>query len=142
MVTDEDKGGTWITQHTAKIPPGDFRWYAAFHGEGEHPHIHIDGLVRKAGTGLPLKERIRQIKSKLTNDIFRNENAKVPSEPLGGKPSALCDAGSDPVAPPHESDLPGQLRPKVPPRQNPDRPQAAEKAAGEAHGHGAQASRP
>ena len=24
-----------------KIPPGDFRWYAAFHDEGEHPHIHM-----------------------------------------------------------------------------------------------------
>ena len=35
-----------------------------------HPH---DGLVRKAGTGYLSKEGIRQIKSKLTNDIFRNE---------------------------------------------------------------------
>ena len=24
-----------------KIPPNDFRWYAAFHDEGEHPHIHM-----------------------------------------------------------------------------------------------------
>ena len=24
-----------------KIPPGDFRWYAAFHDEGNHPHVHM-----------------------------------------------------------------------------------------------------
>ena len=24
-----------------KIPPEDFRWYAAFHDEGNHPHVHI-----------------------------------------------------------------------------------------------------
>ena len=24
-----------------KIPPQDFRWYAAFHDEGEHPHVHL-----------------------------------------------------------------------------------------------------
>ena len=23
------------------IPPNDFRWYAAFHDEGDHPHIHM-----------------------------------------------------------------------------------------------------
>ena len=24
-----------------KIPPEDFRWYAAFHNEGNHPHVHM-----------------------------------------------------------------------------------------------------
>jgi len=23
------------------IPPNDFRWYAAFHNEGHHPHVHM-----------------------------------------------------------------------------------------------------
>ena len=56
-----------------KIPPGDFRWYAAFHDEGEHPHIHMMAWSVKAGQAYLSKEGIRQIKSKLTNDIFRNE---------------------------------------------------------------------
>lgn len=56
-----------------KIPPGDFRWYAAFHDEGEHPHIHMMAWSAKAGQAYLSKEGIRQIKSKLTNDIFRNE---------------------------------------------------------------------
>ena len=56
-----------------KIPPNDFRWYAAFHDEGEHPHIHMMAWSFKAGQAYLSKEGIRQIKSKLTNDIFRNE---------------------------------------------------------------------
>ena len=56
-----------------KIPPGDFRWYAAFHDEGEHPHIHLMAWSAKPGQAYLSKEGIRQIKSKLTNDIFRNE---------------------------------------------------------------------
>jgi len=56
-----------------KIPPGDFRWYATFHDEGEHPHIHMMAWSAKPGQAYLSKEGIRQIKSKLTNDIFRNE---------------------------------------------------------------------
>lgn len=57
----------------------------------------------------------------------RQSVCTVPSEPFGGKPSALCDAGGDPAAPPHEPGVPGQLRTQVPTRRYPDRPQAAEK---------------
>ena len=56
-----------------KIPPNDFRWYAAFHDEGEHPHIHMMAWSAKTGQAYLSKEGIRQIKSKLINDIFRNE---------------------------------------------------------------------
>lgn len=56
-----------------KIPSGDFRWYAAFHDEGEHPHIHMMAWSVKAGQAYLSKDGIRQIKSKLTNDIFHNE---------------------------------------------------------------------
>jgi hypothetical protein len=56
-----------------KIPPGNFRWYAVFHDEGEHPHIHMMAWSAKPGQAYLSKEGIRQIKSKLTNDIFRNE---------------------------------------------------------------------
>lgn len=60
----------------AKIPPGDFRWYAAFHDEGKPPHIHMMAWSAKPGQAYLSKEGIRQIKSKLTNDIFRNEMQK------------------------------------------------------------------
>ena len=56
-----------------KIPPNDFRWYAAFHDEGEHLHVHMMAWSADPKHGYLSKEGIRQIKSKLTNDIFRDE---------------------------------------------------------------------
>ncbi len=55
------------------IPPQDFRWYAAFHDEGDHPHIHMMAWSAKPGQAYLSKDGIRKIKSALTNDIFKQE---------------------------------------------------------------------
>ena len=55
------------------IPPQDFRWYAAFHDEGHHPHVHMMAWSVKPGEAHLDKNGIRQIKSQLTNDIFQQE---------------------------------------------------------------------
>ena len=55
------------------IPPGDFRWYAAFHDEGDHPHVHMMAWSVKPGRAYLNKEGIRKIKSQLTNNIFKME---------------------------------------------------------------------
>ena len=54
-----------------KIPPEDFRWYAAFHDEGNHPHVHMMAWSVKPNQAYLSKDGIRQIKSTLTNQIFR-----------------------------------------------------------------------
>ena len=51
----------------------DFRWYAAFHDEGSHPHIHMMAWSVKPGQAYLSKDGIRKIKSALTNDIFKRE---------------------------------------------------------------------
>ena len=56
-----------------KIPPEDFRWYAAFHDEGNHPHVHMMAWSAKLNQAYLSKDGIRQIKSTLTNQIFRQE---------------------------------------------------------------------
>lgn len=56
-----------------KISPQDFRWYAAFHDEGEHPHVHMMAWSVKPGQAYLSKDGIKQIKSTLTNQIFRQE---------------------------------------------------------------------
>ena len=55
------------------IKPEDFRWYAAFHNEGNHPHIHMMAWSAKSGQAYLDKAGIRQIKSTLTNQIFQQE---------------------------------------------------------------------
>ena len=55
------------------ILPGDFHWYAAFHDEGHHPHVHMMAWSVKQGQAYLNQEGIRKIKSKLTRDIFQGE---------------------------------------------------------------------
>ena len=55
------------------IPPQDFRWYAAFHDEGHHPHVHMMAWSVKTGRAHLDRDGIRQMKSQLTNDIFQQE---------------------------------------------------------------------
>ena len=56
-----------------KIQPQDFRWYAAFHNEGEHPHVHMMAWSEKERDGFLTKKGITEIRSKLTNSVFQHE---------------------------------------------------------------------
>ena len=55
------------------IPPNHFRWYAAYHDEGEHPHVHMMVWSTVPGEAYLTREGIRKIKSNLTNQIFKQE---------------------------------------------------------------------
>ena len=55
------------------IPPNHFCWYAAFHDEGEHPHVHMMAWSTVPEEAYLTKEGIRKIKSQLTNQIFQQE---------------------------------------------------------------------
>ena len=55
------------------IPPNHFRWYAAYHDEGDHPRVHMMAWSTVPEEAYLTKEGIRQIKSKLMNQIFRQE---------------------------------------------------------------------
>lgn len=56
-----------------KIPADDFRWYAAFHDEGNHPHIHMMVWSADPKRGYLTKNGIKAMRSKLTNSIFVDE---------------------------------------------------------------------
>lgn len=56
-----------------KIAPGNIRWCAVFNDKGEHPHIHMMVWSTHPKHAHLSKESIRQAKSKLTNDIFRDK---------------------------------------------------------------------
>ena len=55
------------------IPPNHFRWYAAYHDEGDHPHVHMMAWSTVPEEAYLTKEGIRRIKSKLMNQIFQQE---------------------------------------------------------------------
>jgi len=59
------------------IPPEDFRWCAAFHNEGDHPHVHMMAWSVKPGQAYLSKQGIREIKSTLTNQIFLHEMTQL-----------------------------------------------------------------
>ena len=56
-----------------KISPQDFRWFAAFHNEGEHPHVHMMAWSAKPNDGHLTQNGIAGIRSKLTNTVFMDE---------------------------------------------------------------------
>ena len=55
------------------IPPNHFRWYAAYHDEGEHPHVHMMAWSTEPSEAYLTREGIHKIKSTLTNQIFKQE---------------------------------------------------------------------
>ena len=58
---------------TMSISPNHFRWYAAYHDEGDHPHIHMMAWSTVPGEAYLTREGIQKIKSQLTNQIFQQE---------------------------------------------------------------------
>lgn len=56
-----------------RIPVENFRWYAAFHDESHHPHIHMMVWSSDSKQGFLTKDGIAKMRSELTNDIFEQE---------------------------------------------------------------------
>lgn len=56
-----------------KIPWEQFRWYAAFHDESHHPHVHMVCYSADGRSGYLTKAGIAQIKSDLAQEVFRQD---------------------------------------------------------------------
>lgn len=68
-----------LRKHTAElaealnIPVGDLKWYAAFHNESHHPHIHLFAYTDGPKQGYMNRNGINKIRSALARDIFAEE---------------------------------------------------------------------
>lgn len=60
-----------------KIPPTHLKWYAAFHNEGHHPHVHLVAYSTKSGEGFLTKHGVEKIRSALAQEIFRQDLISV-----------------------------------------------------------------
>jgi len=56
-----------------KVPMKNLKWYAAFHNESHHPHIHLIAYSTVENEGYLSKTGIEQMRSSLANDIFEQE---------------------------------------------------------------------
>ena len=56
-----------------RIPAHQLRWYAAYHDEGAHPHVHMVLWSENPKQGYLTRAGIAKMRSVLTNDIFREE---------------------------------------------------------------------
>ena len=60
-----------------QIPPSQLRWYAAFHDEGNHPHIHMMLWSDDPKYGFLRKDKLLHLQSILTNMIYADELKEV-----------------------------------------------------------------
>ena len=60
-----------------KISPENFRWYAAFHNEGHHPHVHMMAYSVDPNQAYLSTKGIETIKSNLAQEIFRQDLLQI-----------------------------------------------------------------
>ena len=60
-----------------KISPENFRWYAAFHNAGHHPHVHMMAYSVDPKEAYLTKKGIETIKSNLAQEIFRQDLLQI-----------------------------------------------------------------
>ena len=60
-----------------RIQTDDFRWYAAYHDEGHHPHVHMMVWSAEPKKGYLTRKGIAVMRSKMTNAIFREEMTEL-----------------------------------------------------------------
>ena len=76
-----------------KIPYEQFRWYAAFHDEGHHPHVHMVCYSADGKSGFLTKQGIADIKSMLAKEIFQQDLIAVYQRQTQRRDELTEDAG-------------------------------------------------
>lgn len=77
-----------------KIPWEQFRWYASFHNESHHPHIHMVCYSADPHKGFLTKNGIAQIKTGLASNLFRQEFNEVYAEQTVRRDTLIQNAHS------------------------------------------------
>lgn len=60
-----------------QIRPEHFRWYAAFHNESHHPHVHMIAWSTDPKEAYLTTKGIGKIKAQLAQDIFQNDLLEI-----------------------------------------------------------------
>lgn len=76
-----------------KIPLDQFQWYAAFHDEGSHPHIHMVVYSADGKSGFLTTHGIEDIKSVLAKNIFQQDLVTIYQRQTQRRNELTEDAG-------------------------------------------------
>ena len=77
-----------------KIPDAQFRWYAAFHDEGHHPHVHMVCYSADGKSGFLSRQGIADIKSMLAKEIFQQDLIAIYQRQTQRRDELTKDAGA------------------------------------------------
>lgn len=81
-----DNASRWQNLVTENIPaiaenfrirPDNLKWYAAFHNESHHPHIHLVVYSKDPNEGYLSKNGIKNLKSIFAHQIFENDLTEI-----------------------------------------------------------------
>lgn len=71
------RGHTESLARNLKIPMENLKWYAAFHNEGHHPHVHIIAYSENETEGYLTPQGIDNLRSEFARDIFSQDLMSV-----------------------------------------------------------------
>jgi len=60
-----------------KIDSSNLKWYAAFHNESHHPHVHLVVYSKEISEGYLTQKGIENLRSIFAHDIFRQEFMEI-----------------------------------------------------------------
>ena len=60
-----------------KIPMQNLRWYAAFHNESHHPHVHLIAYSTVENEGYLTQKGVENLRSSFAKDIFQQDLMSV-----------------------------------------------------------------
>jgi TPR repeat protein len=66
-----------IIAENMKIAPENLRWYAAFHNESYHPHIHLIAYSINPKEAYVTKQGIENMRGSLAREIFRQDLVQI-----------------------------------------------------------------
>lgn len=67
------RSNTSVIADNLKIPLDHLRWYAAFHDEGHHPHIHMIAYSSVPGEGYLSDKGVEKMRSAFAREIFSQD---------------------------------------------------------------------
>lgn len=67
------RGQTQTLAENLKIPMDHLRWYASFHNEGHHPHVHLIAYSTVPGEGHLSSQGVEKMRSAFAREIFSQE---------------------------------------------------------------------